>query len=128
MNRTRYQPEPYSDFRERRELAEGEANRNQDYLDRENARAREERLAELEANREAGRQKAEEALNAQLEPTRVRLEREWVAAQSGKTAADFRQHAWPLLRKNLVDDLGQQRVADAEAALRRGAGGVRYGL
>ena len=117
-------PEPYSDFRRRREDHEAEEARQRAHLEQENQRARLERAAKLDAERAAQCQQEEAAQEARLAPTKERLRREWLIEHPDQDAAAFERRAWPLLKKSLLEDRVEQQVAQYKA----GVGGVRYSL
>ena len=85
----------------------------------ENRRAREAHRASLEAQQTAERQRHEEALDAELEPTKQRMKREWLANHPAATEADFERRAWPLLRQNLLEDRREQLIARTQEQLRQ---------
>ena len=85
----------------------------------DNAAARNRRMT-AENQTKAEKQKLDDiALDAELEPTKLRLRREWLAANPDRTEAEFEAKSWPLLRQNLVEQQRQdalQREMDASRA------------
>ena len=70
----------------------------------DNAAARNRRMT-AENQTKAEKQKLDDiALDAELEPTKLRLRREWLAANPDRTEAEFEAKSWPLLRQNLVEE------------------------
>ncbi|MEJ7863195.1 MAG: hypothetical protein WKF90_16320 [Pyrinomonadaceae bacterium] len=67
----------------------------------ENAELRRKYLAGLEAAKAEKRREHEREIDAELEPTKLRLKREWLANNPTFTAEDFEKKAWILLRQNL---------------------------
>ena len=74
----------------------------------DNAIAKRDYLAKLEAEKENKRKLDELALDNELEPQKQRLMREWLANNPSFTETDFEKKAWQHLRMNLVE----QRNAD----------------
>lgn len=106
---------------EARMKAEEDARKEQQ---RQNAAARNAYLDDLEAERQAKRDEAEARLDAQLAPTKERARNQWLYDHPDKTADDFEAHAWPLLRKNLVED---QRESIKNKYLDQARAAGRYG-
>jgi hypothetical protein len=81
------------------------------------ARARHEQAVADELAKLAAQKAA--ALDAALDPHRLRMQREWVADHPGQTAADFMAHAWPQLKPNLIEDLNREAEEAAYAEFKR---------
>lgn len=82
-------------------LAEDEARKER------NAATRANYLAGLAAKRAEQAHQQQAAIDAELEPQRVRLERQWLADHPEKSATDFQRHAWPHLKANLTEQSKQ---------------------
>ena len=81
--------------------------------DAENSAARQKYLNGLESERKERQKAADQALDAEFEPKKRSLMRDWMISNPGKVEADFERLAWPLLRQNLVE---QHRDAMRQAS------------
>jgi vancomycin resistance protein YoaR len=77
-----------------------------------NAESRRNRLAGLEAAKNEKRREHEREIDVELEPTKLRLKRDWLANNPSFTESDFEKKAWHLLRENLIE----QRKTEAGSA------------
>jgi len=107
-----------AEFKEQREAREAQAEVEAGEAARLNREARARYEASLEAERAAKNAEADARLEEALAPERDRLKRGWLAAHPGKTARDFTECAWPLLRANLVEQLEAAEGARMRASLR----------
>ncbi len=80
-------------------------------------------LAGLENEKAAKQAERDTQVDAELEPTKQTLMREWLANNPNETAADFEKKAWQHLRTNLI----KQRNNEA-FELERQRVSVRYSL
>lgn len=109
---------PYEQYRIEREQRKRAEAAELARMRQENAAARERYLAGLQAQRD---EQAAHDLAAQeqaLAPQRLQIERQWLASHPDKSAADFRAHAWPLLRANLLEQAKAERSERVAAELR----------
>lgn len=119
-------PYGYDDeFRRQRQTEEAEREKDQQERIRQNAIAGKQIEAGLEAKREAERQDREARIDAELEPEKQRLQRQWLADHPDKTARDFNTHAWPLLRANILE---QHKAATFEATRQQLLRSGQYGI
>lgn len=92
---------------------------------RDNETARHNHLNKLENERKAEQSATAAKIDLELEPTKRRLQNEWLANNPNETAADFEKKAWHLLRENLIE----QRNADImNATIEAQAATGRYSL
>jgi hypothetical protein len=70
----------------------------------ENDELRRNRLARLASAKDEKRREHEREIDAELEPTKQRLKRDWLANNPAFTEFDFEKKAWILLRQNLVEE------------------------
>ncbi len=73
-----------------------------------NARLKQERLDKLKSERKAAQEKDERAIDANLEPKKQTLRRDWLANHPNETEKTFETKAWPHLRANLKTELQEQ--------------------
>ena len=106
-------------LRSEREEREAQEAREREARKAENDRLRAEYLAGLEAERAERRRRDEEALDAELEPVKQRMKREWLANHPAATETDFERKAWPHLRANLLEDRREQLIARTQEQLRQ---------
>jgi hypothetical protein len=104
---------PYEQYRREREQWERQQAADLDAARAQNQKARDAYLKGLEDEKTEKAARDLAALDAELAPDRTRLQREWLAINTGKTEQDFLRHAWPHLRANLVE----QREHDHEQEL-----------
>ena len=97
----------------------------QDQRERQETVARAAHRAKLDAEQQARQAQAEAALDAELEPTRLRELRSWLAAHPVKDEADFMRQAWPHLKLNALDERDTLRLEN-EILAQRNSG--RYSL
>jgi len=122
---TTYQPRYSDEFVRRRDAEQAAAARQTEADAAENQRLGDRRLAGLAAERAAAEAEQDSRLELALEPERLRLQREWLAAHPDHTAQDFRTKAWPRLRLNLADERAAQHLEQQKRALARSGA---YGL
>ncbi len=79
-----------------------------------NAESRRKYLAGLEAAKAEKQAEHDAAIDRELEPTKIRLKRDWLANNPAFTEFDFEKKAWVLLRQNLIE----QREADNRESVR----------
>jgi hypothetical protein len=115
------------DFTRQREAEQAAAERQRQADAAENQAARDAYLGRVAAERETQRAAAEALVDADLAAERTRLERQWLADHPDRTAADFRTHAWPQLRANLVEQRAAETLERNKQQLRR-ASRVGYSL
>lgn len=108
--------------REAREAAEAAA---AEQARAENAAAHQRLATERAQAQRVQQAQTEAALEAELAAERQHLEREWVAHHPGRTATDFRAHAWPQLRANLVERRRHEAIERTKAELLQ-SGMVRF--
>ena len=109
----------YSDeFRQRWEADVAAEKAEQEHRQRQELEARAALRAKLDAEARASQARADAALDAELEPTRLREQRAWLAAHPGKDEADFSKHAWPHLKLNALDELEALRLEHEMVAQR----------
>jgi len=70
----------------------------------ENDELRRNRLARLASAKDEKRREHEREIDAELEPQKQRLKRDWLANNPAFTEFDFERKAWILLRQNLVEE------------------------
>jgi hypothetical protein len=70
----------------------------------DNAVVRQRYLDGVAAQRAAKQSEHEREIDAELEPTKQRLKRDWLANNPAFTESDFEKKAWIHLRQNLVDE------------------------
>jgi hypothetical protein len=71
---------------------------------RDNSETRGKYLAGLEAKKAEQRREHEREIDAELEPTKQRLKRDWLANNPSFTESDFEKKAWVHLRQNLIEE------------------------
>ncbi len=79
----------------------------------DNATARNQRLSQEQAARDARARELDRELDRELEPQKLRLKRDWLANNPTFTEADFESKAWTHLRANLVEER-EANAANAE--------------
>ncbi len=97
----------------------------QQMRDQRNAETRKQYLGGLEARKVEEAKLRNLEIDAELQPRKQFLQREWLANQPGKTSIDFEKAAWPHLRENLIverDELARQ------ATIAEGRASGRYAL
>ncbi len=114
-----YQPGYSQAFIDRRDAEQADAARQAEADIAENERLRDRYLAGLAAKRAADTAENEARLELALEPERLRLQREWLAAHPDHSAEDFRSKAWPRLRENLGDERAKSHLEAEKRALAR---------
>ncbi len=107
------------------EAQQAEERRQQSLRDAKNASTRQKYLDKLEAEKDEKRKLADIAIDAELEPRKLFLQREWLVNNAGKTPADFERVAWPLLRQNL---LAEREELARQATIAEGRASGRYAL
>lgn len=94
--------------------------RYQQMRDQRNAETRKQYLGGLEARKVEEAKLRNLEIDAELQPRKQFLQREWLANQPGKTSIDFEKAAWPHLRENLIverDELARQAtIAEGRAS------------
>ena len=84
-----------------------------------NDATRRERLAKQQAE-EAEREARKQAeLDQALAPTKAYRMWEWLVDHPDQTEADFEKKTWPLLRANLIEDMGREAQEALAEKLRR---------
>lgn len=106
------------EFAQQRTAEEAERRRQLEEQQRENARIRERYLKGLEDERAAKRAEHEAELEASLAGDKLRAMRAWLAANPGRTEADFERLAWPHLKANLLEELRAKTFEATMAAMR----------
>ncbi len=76
------------------------------------------RLARLDAAEAEERRRHDAGLDAQLADRRALEQARWLAANPGKTAADFTREGWPHVRAVLVAELAEAARRRTETAVR----------
>ncbi len=106
------------EFIEEREAEEAERRRQLEEQQRENARIRERYLKGLDDERAAKRAEHDAEIEASLAADKARAMRSWLAANPGRTEADFERLAWPHLKANLLEERQRQVFEATKAAMR----------
>ncbi len=91
----------------------------------ENDETRQRYLTSLNDEREAKAAESQAKIDAELEPQKQILKRQWLADHPGKTENDFNRKAWIHLRQNLVEQRDAE-VMNANLKAARATG--RYSL
>ena len=89
----------------------------------DNATARNQRLSQEQAAKDAKAREHETQIDAELLPKKLRLKRQWLADNPTFSEADFESKAWIHLRANLVEE---RTDAGREAELKRQLSTFRY--
>jgi hypothetical protein len=89
----------------------------------DNATARNQRLSQEQAVKDAKAREYETQLDAELLPTKLRLKRDWLANNPTFTESDFEQKAWHLLKGNLLEE---RETDAANAEIKRQLASGRY--
>jgi hypothetical protein len=101
--------------------------KERDYVMREqfttNAETRRKYLATLAEKKDAEARAGERAVDAELEPTKLRLKRQWLADNPTFSESDFESKAWIHLRQNLVEE--REELSQA-AEIKRQLSRLRY--
>ncbi|MCW5967583.1 MAG: hypothetical protein KIT57_03655 [Blastocatellales bacterium] len=97
--------------RERQEARAVEEAREQ------NRAARERYLVGLEQKRQARQREEDLKIDAQLEPQKTQLRRQWLADHPTQTERDFETRAWPGLRANLIDQERARAVEETKRSM-----------
>jgi len=113
------------EFRQRWEADVAAEKAEQEQRERQETEARARHRAKLDAEQQARQAQAEAAVDAELEPTRLRELRSWLAAHPAKDEADFMKQAWPHLKLNALEDRDKLRLEN-EILAQRTSG--RYSL
>ena len=82
------------------------------------AGARAAHLGRLDAQRAEERRQRDAALDAELADRRALEQARWLAANPGKTPADFAREAWPHVRAVLVAELAEAARRQTETTVR----------
>jgi hypothetical protein len=78
-----------------------------------NNEAQRKHLAGLQEKRDAEERAIERAIDAEIEPQKQRLKRDWLANNPTFSESDFESKAWIHLRQNLLEDR-EANAANAE--------------
>jgi hypothetical protein len=89
----------------------------------DNATARNQRLSQEQAVKDARTRQHEREIDAELLPTKLRLKRDWLANNPTFTEADFEEKAWNYLRQNLIEE---RKTDAANAEIKRQLASGRY--
>ncbi len=90
-----------------------------------NAETRRKYLDGLEAAKAEKQSQQDAEVDAELEPAKQRLKRDWLANNPAFTESDFEKKAWILLRQNLVEE---RNTAVMEATTQQLRASGRYNL